>query len=211
MFEPTALDIGISALNLTLDVSNETSRAVVQGQQFDDGDKGIKAIIELSRMASRFFILLAVSISVVSIAFAAYVLASSGGDARRLDKGRDIIKQTVIGLFLAVFSYVIVSGVIAVYTQVAGSDGAAAAQWKGSLSDDGEFNFDDLLDSDFIAHKGEALYFDGLDIVVCDENVESDANRGWAWIDADVSNSLPGLCKQNYVAPSPVDPDDADN
>lgn len=126
-------------------------RAVVQGRQFDDDDEGIKAVIELSRMASKpdgFSVFHTADgfDSVVSIVFTAYVLASPGWDARRLDKGRDIMKQTIIGLFLAVLSYVIVSGVIALYVQVAGSDGAAAAQWKGSLSNEGDFNVDDLLD-----------------------------------------------------------------
>lgn len=210
MFDAAALDMGVSALNFVSELSNETARAAVPGQQFSDEDEGIKAVIELSRMGSRLFILLAVSISIVSIVFAAYVLASSGGDARRLDKGRDIMKQTVIGLFLSVFSYVIVSGVITVYVNVAGSDGAAAGQWSGSLSDDGDLALDDLLDSDAVAHEGEALYFDGLDVVVCGSGVSPDDNRGWDWIDGD--QYVPGHCKENLDDSSGVvDNEDADD
>lgn len=200
MFDPAALDISVSALNLMSGFANETACDFVPGQQFSDRDEGIKAVIELSRMGSRLFILLAVSISVVSIVFAAYTLASSGGDARRLDKGRDIMKQTIIGLFLAVFSYVIVSSVITIYANVAGSDAVAAGQWADTLSDDGDLSVDGLLDSDAVAHADEALYFDGYDVIVCESGVSADDNLGWDWVAG--SGGIPGHCKRNAAPAS---------
>lgn len=58
------------------------------------------------------------SVSVFILVIAGYMFVTAGGDQGRIDKAKDIIKYTIMGMFIVILSFVIVKTVISLLLEV---------------------------------------------------------------------------------------------
>lgn len=156
--------------------------ASVSRQEVGFTDPGVIAIIELCRMAARFLIMLTVMLAAGHWAYGGFLLYSSGGDPRRVSQGQDVIKNTLIGVVLAVSGYMVITTILNFYTGIAGFD--RIILFRTTTSD--SFGIEELLSEDELALEGEVIYFDGTDPIICSRDLGKEANKaaadaGWRY------------------------------
>ncbi len=166
-----------SLVGVALDI---TVRACGLPQEAYFEDREMNAVLDMSRTGARVIILVTVLAAVGYWLYAMFVLMSSDGDSRGLERSRDIIWSIVKGLMLGVCSYLIINGAVTLYIN-AGDLEDVVRFWDDSQFD-GEFNLDEVLASE-TALEGEVLMLggDGRPIA-CKDSLEGIArNAGWTW------------------------------
>ncbi len=160
-------------------------------------DQEVKAVLDMSRTGARVIILVTVLAAVGYWLYAMFVLMSAGGDARGLERCRDIIWSVVKGLMLGVCSYLIINGAVTLYIN-AGDLGDIVRFWDESQFE-GEFSLNELLSGE-IALEGEVLMLGGDGRpVACQDGLEDIAqDAGWTWSGSGVGGTgVPG-CIRTY-------------
>lgn len=160
-----------------LDVAVRTS-GLPQQAYFEDQE--INAVLDMSRTGARVIILVTVLAAVGYWLYAMFVLMSSEGDSRGLERSREVIWNIVKGLMLGVCSYLIINGAVTLYINA--GDLADVVRFWDDTEFGAEFNLDELLTSE-IALDGEVLMLggDGRPIA-CEDGLEDIArDAGWTW------------------------------
>ena len=166
-----------SLVSVALDV---TLRACGLPQETHFEDQEINAVLDMSRTGARVIILVTVLAAVGYWLYAMFVLMSSDGDSRGLERSREIIWNIVKGLMLGVCSYLIINGAVTLYINA--GDLADVVRFWDDSEFAGEFNLDELLTNE-VALEGEVLMLggDGRPIA-CEDGLDGIAtDAGWRW------------------------------
>ena len=178
-----ALDVGVRASGLPQ-------------QGFFEGVEEANAVLDMSRTAARVIILVTVLAAVGYWLYAMFMLMSSGGEDRGVERSREIIWSVVKGLMLGVCSYLIINGAVTLYINAGNIDNVVRF-WEDSRFE-GEFNLNEVLTSE-IAVEGEVLMLgDGGRPISCQDGLDDAAQEaGWAW-NADLGGTgVAGCVKTN--------------
>jgi len=162
-----ALEVGVRATGLPQEA-------------FFEGMEEANVVLDMSRTAARLIILVTVLAAVGYWLYAMFVLMSSGGDTKGVERSREIIWSVVKGLMLGVCSYLIINGAVTLYINSA-DIGNVVRFWEESEFE-GEFNLNELLTSE-VAVEGEVLMLGGGGRPIsCQEDLDDVAeDAGWAW------------------------------
>ena len=157
-------------------------------------DKEINAVLDMSRTAARLIILVTVVAAFGYWMYAMYLLMSSEGESRRLERCREAIWNVVKGLVLGVCSYLIINGAVTVYIN-SGDIGDVVRFWDDA-SFEGDFDLNELLDGE-VALEGEVIMLDGAGRpVVCQDGLDQVAqDAGWIWVTGIEGTGLDGCSK----------------
>ena len=118
----------------------------------------------------------------------------SGGDSRKLEKSREVLKNCFFGLVVSISSYLIISTAIVIFVHTVGLPNTVKF-WDDSVFE-GEFGIYSLLDDEEYALLGEVLVFEGDSPVICNDSLSVFATaRGWAWQPNLYSTSLGGCIR----------------
>lgn len=170
----------------------EQVRAFPQQQHFEDD--AARALIDISRTFARFFIILAVTLSVGYTGYGAWLLMASGGESQKLDQSRDVLRNVLVGLTLSICSYLIISIAVSVVISTVGLP-ETVSFWSPETFDD-EFGIGSLLDGKEYALQGEVLLLENGGPIICDEILEKTArDKGWVWISNIEGTGLGGCLK----------------
>lgn len=160
-------------------------------------DQEINAVLDMSRTGARVIILVTVLAAVGYWLYAMFVLMSSEGDSRGLERSREIIWSIVKGLMLGVCSYLIING--AVTLCINAGDLADVVRFWDDSEFGAEFNLDELLASE-IALEGEVLMMgsEGRPIACEDDLDDTATDAGWRWNGGGVGGTgVAGCVKTN--------------
>lgn len=153
--------------------------ASVSRQDVGFTDPGVVAIIEMCRIGARFLIMLTVMLAAGHWAYGGYLLYSSGGDPRRISQGQDVIKNTLVGVVLAVTGYMIINTILTIYTGIAGFDRVVLFRPDDKVG----YGLEVLLREDEIALEGEVIIFVGSKAFACEPSLANEAkDAGWTYI-----------------------------
>ena len=181
-------------VNVPLDVAVRAS-GLPQQAHFEDQE--INAVLDMSRTGARVIILVTVLAAVGYWLYAMFVLMSSEGDSRGLERSREVIWNIVKGLMLGVCSYLIINGAVTLYINA--GDLADVVRFWDDSEFAGEFNLNELLTSE-IALEGEVLMLggDGRPISCKDGLDDIARNAGWTWNGSGVGGTgVAGCVKAN--------------
>lgn len=183
-----------SLVSVALDV---TARAPGLPQEAYFEDQEINAVLDMSRTGARVIILVTVLAAVGYWLYAMFVLMSSEGDSRGLERSREMIWSIVKGLMLGVCSYLIINGAVTLYINA--GDLADVVRFWDDSEFGAEFNLDELLASE-IALEGEVLMLgsEGRPIA-CEDGLDDTAtDAGWRWNGSGVGGTgVAGCVKTN--------------
>ena len=146
-------------------------------------DQEIRALLDFSRSLTRLFIMLAVAFSAFYLCYGLFLMMASGGDTRNLDRSISVIRNVFIGLFLSIFSYLLISGLVTIYIRTVGLPDTVSF-WSEDVFEDDFGIYRLLTDSgDYeYALPGEIILFQGTDVFVCEDPLSPAAlNAGWEW------------------------------
>lgn len=149
-------------------------------------DERIQGVLEFCRMIARTIIIMTALLAVAFWSCGSYILLSSGGDERRLERGREVFRRVFIGVTLAVSSYLLVSTAVNIYVGATGLN-EIITFWDDDVFDGGVV-YTDLLPHNYeIAFEGEVLLIDkGDKPIVCKrgvETIEAAIVEGWNYRD----------------------------
>ena len=160
-------------------------------------DQEINAVLDMSRTGARVIILVTVLAAVGYWLYAMFVLMSSEGDSRGLERSREIIWKVVKGLMLGVSAYLLINGAVTLYIN-ASDLGAVVRFWEDSQFE-GEFDLNELLEGE-VALEGEVLMLggDGSPIACKDGLDDIATDAGWSWSGSGVGGTgVPGCTRTN--------------
>ena len=159
----------------------------------------VLAALDFAGTFSGLFILLAVVTSLAFVCYGSILLMASGGEARKMERARGVLKHTFVGLTLSVCSYLIISGVITLGFGVIGLP-ETVTFWEDTVFED-DFGFHKLLPDgrENMALEGEVIMLVGDTAIVCDADVLSTSGGTWGYEDdlIDVTNAGPGSGEAN--------------
>ena len=181
-------------VGLVLDAS---SRAPALPQQGYFEDREINAVLDMSRTGARVIILVTVLAAVGYWLYAMFMLMSSEGDSRGLERSREVIWNVVKGLMLGVCAYLIINGAVTLYINA--NDLAAVVRFWEESQFEGEFSLNDLLQGE-IALEGEVLMLGGDGSpIACEDGLNTAArDAGWSWNGSGVGGTgVPGCTRTN--------------
>lgn len=154
------------------------SKIVPEQTHFEERE--INAILDMGRSFARFIILLTVAASFIFFGWAMFLIIVSQGEARNLEKAREVIMNIVKGLLLGVCSYLVLNTAVTIFIN-ASTVGEVVRFWEDSEFE-GEFTLDSLLGRQY-EQPGVVLMLDGEgNAIICKQVLDMEAREaGWKY------------------------------
>ena len=173
---------GFAAADMAVSALDYERRAWSEQTNFGESAP-VLAALDFARSVSGLFILLAVVSSLLFVCYGSLLLMASGGEARKMERARGVLKHTGVGLTVSVCSYLIISGAITLGFRVVGMP-ETVTFWEDTVFED-DFGFYSLLSdgTENLALEGEVVMLVGGTPIVCDLDVGSTTNNAWSYKD----------------------------
>ncbi|MCY4577526.1 MAG: hypothetical protein OXD31_00615 [Chloroflexi bacterium] len=194
IFEPLMhelLQLTSSQAREVADVGMVVAREWAQQLHFED--KSVNAGLDFSRSMMRVFMVITVgAVMPMYWVFLMVMLATAGGDPRRLERVRHAFWALVQALALMVTAYVVVNFSVTFAFLISGVADVVLF-WDPMIFETGDFSLDKVL-QDEVALEGEVLMlFGDSETILCESALDPTAvDAGWSYVPDIAGTGIPG-------------------
>ena len=176
------------------DVGMVVAREWAQQVHFED--ESVNAGLDFSRSMMRVFMVITVgAVMPMYWVFLMVILATAGGDPRRLERVRHAFWALVQALALMVTAYVLINFSVT-FAFLISEVADIVLFWDPTIFDTGDFSLDKVL-QDEVALKGEVLMlFGDSETILCESALDAEAvDAGWSYVPDIAGTGIPGCVR----------------